>query len=234
MRTLQWSNRYENKNLIDSKSSGFDIFTPAIITSCITSGGWTKRETPKVLSLAWGREFFEIQLLLEKSNLKPEDIQRIACKLLNDVRIISEELAEYINSLSWNRPAFYDDDDDDDKYTNYFETGIDEVINSSVEDLVPIPSESEDIFDDTYDVPFCENSPHIDVFNDHFEIFSDFNDDYTSSDDDYGEDIDYVEASPPDSELVSLEEVKDFDPEDGETDTDILLKIKDDILHEKC
>ncbi|GJR51467.1 hypothetical protein Tco_1401988 [Tanacetum coccineum] len=45
--------------------------------------------------------------------------------------------------------------------------------------------------------------------NDHFEIFSDFNDDYTSSDDDFYEDIDYVEASPPDSELVSLEEVKD-------------------------
>ncbi|GJW06380.1 hypothetical protein Tco_1568803 [Tanacetum coccineum] len=33
--------------------------------------------------------------------------------------------------------------------------------------------------------------------------------DDTSSDDDYFEDIDYVEASPPDSELVSLEEVKD-------------------------
>ncbi|GJY06800.1 hypothetical protein Tco_0373854 [Tanacetum coccineum] len=46
-------------------------------------------------------------------------------------------------------------------------------------------------------------------------------------------DIDYVEASPPDSELVGLEEVKDFDLEDRETDTDILLKIKDDILREK-
>ncbi|GJS37774.1 hypothetical protein Tco_0536156 [Tanacetum coccineum] len=46
-------------------------------------------------------------------------------------------------------------------------------------------------------------------------------------------DIDYVEASPPDSELVSLKEVKDFDLEDGETDTNILLKIKDDILREK-
>ncbi|GJW34390.1 hypothetical protein Tco_0054422 [Tanacetum coccineum] len=30
-----------------------------------------------------------------------------------------------------------------------------------------------------------------------------------------------------------LEEVKDFDPEDGEIDTDILLTIKDDILREK-
>ncbi|GJZ41757.1 hypothetical protein Tco_0588643, partial [Tanacetum coccineum] len=37
----------------------------------------------------------------------------------------------------------------------------------------------------------------------------DFNDDCTSSDDDSFEDIDYVEASPPKTELVSLEEVKD-------------------------
>ncbi|GJY32624.1 hypothetical protein Tco_0417093 [Tanacetum coccineum] len=95
------------------------------------------------------------------------------------------------------------------------ETESDEVIKSSVEDLVPIPSESEGISDDTCDVPFCDNSPPLDVLNNHFKIFSDFNDDCTSSDDDSFEDIDYVEASPPDSELVSLEEVKD------------------DILHEK-
>ncbi|GKD97541.1 hypothetical protein Tco_1381438 [Tanacetum coccineum] len=57
-------------------------------------------------------------------------------------------------------------------------------------------------------------------------------DDCTSSDDDSFENIDYVEASPPDSELVSLEEVKDFDPENGEINIDILLTIKDDILHE--
>ncbi|GKD35835.1 hypothetical protein Tco_1251344 [Tanacetum coccineum] len=59
------------------------------------------------------------------------------------------------------------------------------------------------------DVPFCDNSHPLDFLNDHFEIFSDFKNDCTSSDDDCFEDIDYVEASPPDSELVSLEEVKD-------------------------
>ncbi|GKC82929.1 hypothetical protein Tco_1138646 [Tanacetum coccineum] len=60
-----------------------------------------------------------------------------------------------------------------------------------------------------------------------FEGFSDSNDDSTSIDDDSFsiDDIDYVEASPPDSELVSLEEVKDFHTEDGE--------IEDDILSEK-
>ncbi|GJT49224.1 hypothetical protein Tco_0975381 [Tanacetum coccineum] len=95
------------------------------------------------------------------------------------------------------------------------ETGSDEVTKSSVEDLVPISSESEVISNDTCDVPFCDNTPLLDVLNDHFDIFSDFNNDCTSSVDNSFEDIDSVEASPPDSELVSLEEEKD------------------DILHEK-
>ncbi|GJZ67512.1 hypothetical protein Tco_0630752 [Tanacetum coccineum] len=57
--------------------------------------------------------------------------------------------------------------------------------------------------------------------------FSDSNDDSTSIDDDSFsiDNIDYVEASPPHSELVSLEEVKDFHPEDGE--------LEDDVLREK-
>nr|GEW74963.1 hypothetical protein [Tanacetum cinerariifolium] len=85
----------------------------------------------------------------------------------------------------------------------------DEVIKSSVENLILIPSESEGISDDTCDVPFCDNSLSLDILNDHFELFFDFNDDCTSSDDDSFEDIDYVKASPPDSRLVSLEDVKD-------------------------
>ncbi|GJT31479.1 hypothetical protein Tco_0911754 [Tanacetum coccineum] len=43
----------------------------------------------------------------------------------------------------------------------------------------------------------------------------------------YSDDIDYVEASPPDSELVSLEVVEIVIPEVGGIDTDILLTIKD-------
>ncbi|GJT45541.1 hypothetical protein Tco_0954256 [Tanacetum coccineum] len=88
-------------------------------------------------------------------------------------------------------------------------TKSDEVIKSSVKDFVPIPSESEGISDDTCDVPFFDNSHPLDILNNHFEIFSNFKDDCTLSNDDSFEDIDYVEASPPDSELVSLEEVKD-------------------------
>ncbi|GJT64215.1 hypothetical protein Tco_1015695 [Tanacetum coccineum] len=73
------------------------------------------------------------------------------------------------------------------------------------------------------------------VFKEHSETIIDSNDDSTSSDDDspYGEDIDYVDASSPDAEIVSLEVVESVIPEVGGIDDDILLTIKDDILREK-
>ncbi|GJU15757.1 hypothetical protein Tco_1143723 [Tanacetum coccineum] len=49
----------------------------------------------------------------------------------------------------------------------------------------------------------------------------------------YDEDIDYVDASPPDAEIVSSEVVEIVILEVGGIDTDILLTIKDDILREK-
>ncbi|GKE34403.1 hypothetical protein Tco_1453725 [Tanacetum coccineum] len=91
------------------------------------------RETPKVLLLAW-EKFFEIQ------HAQPEDIQELLNKLLQDLQSINEELAEYINSPSWNRPAFYGDDDDDD-------------------------DEFEGIFDNACDVPSCDKK-HFDAESD--------------------------------------------------------------------
>nr|GFA20473.1 hypothetical protein [Tanacetum cinerariifolium] len=90
-------------------------------------------------------------------------------------------------------------------------TESDEVIKSSVEDLVLIPSESIGIPDNTCDEPFRDNYVPLDVSKYQFEEFSDSNDDSTSIDDDYFsiDNIDYVEASPSDSELASLEEVED-------------------------
>ncbi|GKB75084.1 hypothetical protein Tco_0936496 [Tanacetum coccineum] len=176
------------------------------------------------------------------AGVKAQDIQELLHKLLKDLQIIREELAEYINSPSWNRSAFYDDDDDEYtiQYREYLENSSnaitpdlpieepdislsigdehlstipeaesDEVTKSSIKHLVLIPSESEGTSNDKCDVPFCDNSPPLDVLNDHIEILSNFNNDCTSSDDDSFEDIDYVGALPPDSELVSLEEVKD-------------------------
>nr|GEV11006.1 retrovirus-related Pol polyprotein from transposon TNT 1-94 [Tanacetum cinerariifolium] len=85
------------------------------------------------------------------------------------------------------------------------------------------------------DVPFHDNSSPLDVSKDQFEDFSDSNDDSTLIDDDSFsiDNIKYVEASPPDSKLVSLEVMEIVIPEVGGIDNDILLTIKDDILHEK-
>nr|GEX90387.1 hypothetical protein [Tanacetum cinerariifolium] len=62
-----------------------------------------------------------------------------------------------------------------------------------------------------------------------------FNNDSTSIDDESFpiDNIKYVEASPPDSELVILEVMEIVIPKVGGIDDDILLTIKDDILHEK-
>nr|GEZ81344.1 hypothetical protein [Tanacetum cinerariifolium] len=189
-------------------------------------------KTPKVLLLSWDR-VFKIKDAFRNKQYKSEDIQKLIQKLFNDVQNIHEELAEYINTPSWNRPAFYnyDDDDDDEDYTISITpeepinslimedehldtipaTKSDKVIKSNVKDLVPIPSGSEGIPDNMCDMPFRDNSLPLDISKDQFEDFSNSNDDSTSIDDDYFsiKDIDYVEASPPDSELVSLEEVKD-------------------------
>nr|GFA22980.1 hypothetical protein [Tanacetum cinerariifolium] len=112
---------------------------------------------------------------------------------------------------------------------------LDEFIKSSVESLVPILSESEGIPDNMCDMPFHDNSPPLDVSKVQFEDFSDSNDDSTSNDDDSFsiDNIEYVEASPPNSKLVSLEVMEIVILKVGGIDDDILLTIKDDILREK-
>ncbi|GKD74967.1 hypothetical protein Tco_1333249 [Tanacetum coccineum] len=177
-------------------------------------------------------------------------------KLLEDVRNINEELSEFINSPSWNRPTFYNDDE----YTviyikpkeitpdlpieepdNSLSMG-DEHLNttsetekSSVENLVPIPSEFKGIFDDIYDMSSCDNdyfdaecglinsllsrdssitSPKIDFLPEEFVGELDFIDLILQGidEDNFNED--------------------DFDEEEGEIDNDI-LQIEDEILCEK-
>nr|GEU99678.1 hypothetical protein [Tanacetum cinerariifolium] len=91
----------------------------------------------------------------------------------------------------------------------------DKVIKSSVENLIPIPNESEGIPEHMCDVPFNENSPPLDVLKDQIEDFSESNDEFSSIDDDSFsiDNIDYVEASPLDVELVSSEVMEIFIPE---------------------
>nr|GEW80703.1 hypothetical protein [Tanacetum cinerariifolium] len=113
-------------------------------------------------------------------------------------------------------------------------TESDEFIKSSVENLISIPSEPEGIPEHMCDVPFHDNSPPLDVSKDQFEDFSDSNEEFSSPDDDSFsiDNIDYVEASLPDFELVSSEVMEIVIPKVGGIDDDILLTIKDDILRE--
>nr|GEZ05390.1 hypothetical protein [Tanacetum cinerariifolium]GEZ33327.1 hypothetical protein [Tanacetum cinerariifolium]GEZ33851.1 hypothetical protein [Tanacetum cinerariifolium] len=68
---------------------------------------------PKVLSLAWDT-ILEIELSFEDKHCQPKDILKLFQRLHNDVQNIHEELAVYINTLSWDRPTvcYYDDDED--------------------------------------------------------------------------------------------------------------------------
>ncbi|GJY36422.1 hypothetical protein Tco_0421800 [Tanacetum coccineum] len=110
-------------------------------------------------------------------------------------------------------------------------TELDEVIKSSVENLVPIPSEFEGISDDMCDVPNCDDNcidPILEEFADELAhiapippgIVEADPDDDTSSDDDDFEDVEYV----------SLEEVND----EKEFDLEDIFQIQDVILREKC
>nr|GFA21982.1 hypothetical protein [Tanacetum cinerariifolium] len=114
-------------------------------------------------------------------------------------------------------------------------TKLDEFIKSGVENLIPIPSESEGIPEHVCDVPFHDNSPPLDVSKDQIEDFSESNKEFSLIDDDsfFIEDIDYVEASPPDSELVSSEVMEIVIPEVGGIDDDMLLTINHDDLRKK-
>ncbi|GJU01123.1 hypothetical protein Tco_1111461 [Tanacetum coccineum] len=197
------------------------------------------RETSKVLIQAWNK-FSEI------NHAQPEEVQELLNELLQDVQNISEELAEYTNTLNWNRPIVYYDDDDEEDYTiairpvllteetidslimedehldTILATKSDKVIKSSVEELVLIPSEFEGIPDSVCDVPLCNNPTPLEAFKEHSETIIDSNNDYSSSDDDSYENIGCVDASTPDDDIVSLEVVENVIPEVGGIDTDIL------------
>nr|GEW81458.1 hypothetical protein [Tanacetum cinerariifolium] len=79
----------------------------------------------------------------------------------------------------------------------------DEFIKSGVENLIPIPSESEGTPEHVCDVPSHDNSSPLNVSKDQIEDFFESNKEFSSIDDDsfFIDDINYVEASPPDLSL---------------------------------
>nr|GEZ15495.1 hypothetical protein [Tanacetum cinerariifolium] len=160
----------------------------------------------------------------------------------------------------WKLPVWYDDDDED--YTSAITpdepilsteepdnslsmgdehldtipvTESDEFIKSDVENLIPIPSESEGTPGIIVWIIVYDNSSPLDVSKDQIEDFSESNKEFSSTDDDSFsiDDIDYVEASPPDSELVRSEVIEIVIQEVGGIDDDIILTIEHDDLREK-
>ncbi|GKE79244.1 hypothetical protein Tco_1545364, partial [Tanacetum coccineum] len=179
-------------------------------------------KTPKVLLQAWDN-FFEVK------HAQSEEVQELLSKLVQDVKIISDELSEYINTPAWNRPLVYCDNDDDEDYTiaitpesptkepvnslslgdehldTILATESDEVIKSSVEDLLSkntlrLSSISTMIL---LQVMTILPTMRISIM------------------------------SPPDAEIVSSRVVEIVIPEVRGIDIDILLTIKEDILREK-
>ncbi|GJW28442.1 hypothetical protein Tco_0045317 [Tanacetum coccineum] len=232
---------HEQNSCYDSNSFGFDQFQPPQYTvnhPIFNSQNDLLNSQNK---------------LMEQMTTLRDLVGQVIQKKEEEKRIAEDQAAK---DRYWKIPICYDDDEDntiaitpvlpieepdnslsmgDEHLDTIPATESDEVIKSSVEDLVPIPSESEGIPDKMCDVPLCENTTPLNALNEHSEIVVNSDDDNSSSDDDspYGEDIDYVDASPPDVEIVSLEVVEIVDPEAERIDDDILLTIKDDILREK-
>nr|GFA71690.1 hypothetical protein [Tanacetum cinerariifolium] len=188
------------------------------------------------------------QTMLMEQMTQLTSMCELACQIIQkkqEEKRIEEEQAA--NAQYWKILACCDDDDDynsvitpilsteepdnslsmgDEHLDTIPATESDEVIKSSVEDLVLIPSESEGILDTMCDVHLVNNPTSLEA-KDHFEIVINSNDYISSSDDDslYNENINYVEASPHDSEVVSLEVVEIVILKDEE--------IEDDNLREK-
>nr|GEY72919.1 hypothetical protein [Tanacetum cinerariifolium] len=233
---------HEQNSCYDPNSFGFDQFQPPQYTI-----------NHPIFNVQ--NDLFNSQnKLMEQLTSMCDTVGQYIQKKEEEKQIEKEQAAK---TRYWKILACYDDDDEDyaiavtpslsteeldnslsmgDKhFDTVLKTESDEFIKSSVESLVPIPSESEGFPDNMCDVPFHDNSPPLDVLKDQFEDFSDSNDEYTSIDEDSFsiDNIEYVEASPLNSELVSSEVMEIVISEVGGIDDDILLTIKDDILHEK-
>ncbi|GKF43523.1 hypothetical protein Tco_0130075, partial [Tanacetum coccineum] len=114
------------------------------------------------------------------------------------------------------------------------ETESDKFIKSSVENLVPIPRESEGIFDDICDVPSCDN--------DHFDAEFGLINSLLSRDilitspkidflpEEFADELDLIDPILP--EINEDDFYKDNFDEEGAIDIDI-LQIDDEILREK-
>ncbi|GJY36534.1 hypothetical protein Tco_0421912 [Tanacetum coccineum] len=148
--------------------------------------------------LAW-ENFFEIKHACSENQHQPKDLQELLHKLLKDVQIISEELADYINTPNWNCPAFYEDDDEEYTIT-----------------ITPVlPTEEPDNSLEC-DVPVCDN---LTTFS---NTLFDADDDFSSSDEElfFDEDVLKEIYSNPlyDEEIISTK----IDPHHLNAESDLI------------
>ncbi|GJU86783.1 hypothetical protein Tco_1294329 [Tanacetum coccineum] len=127
-------------------------------------------KTPKVLLQAWDN-------FIEVKHAQPEEVQELLSKLVQDMKIISDELSEYINTPAWNRPLVYCDDDDDGGLIPLHSHPF---FNRDARKLLIMESKG---VPKVCDVPFHDNSPPLDISKDQSEDFSSTDEDSFSSND---------------------------------------------------
>ncbi|GKD23150.1 hypothetical protein Tco_1224853 [Tanacetum coccineum] len=211
----------------------------------------------KCMALLLAEErFLKIKQAVEEEQNQPEFMQDLLLKLMNDLQILNgiqlkqEEPAAQSFLLNWNLSMA-----DDDEYTIIYRSSKaitpdlptvepdnslsigDEHLNtiletekSSVENVVPIPSEYKVIFDDICDVPFCDN----DHFDAEFRLINSLlsrDISITSPKIDFLPEKFAGELDLIDPILPGINK-DDFDEEEGEIDIDI-LEIEDEILRDK-
>ncbi|GJS17409.1 hypothetical protein Tco_0411881 [Tanacetum coccineum] len=161
----------------------------------------------------------QVPFLMEQMTSICDMVGQIMQKKEEERRIAEDQAAK---DRYWKIPICYDDDEDytiaiipilstkeavdslimeDEHLDTIPATELDKVIKSSIENLVPIPSEFKGISEDTCDVPVCEDPSTFDALSNHSEILSDSNNDGTSSDDDSYENIDRL--------VTNIESLKD-------------------------
>nr|GEZ21849.1 hypothetical protein [Tanacetum cinerariifolium] len=123
---------------------------------------------------------------------------QVALKKLDEKQIEEEQAAK---AQTWKLPAFYDVDDDEER--------SDSLDDNIISGLLPFS-------EITLDEPILSIEEPDNSLN-QFEDFFESNEEFSSTDDDSFsfDKIDYVEASPPDSELVSSEVMEIVIPEVG-------------------
>ncbi|GKA98239.1 hypothetical protein Tco_0826176 [Tanacetum coccineum] len=156
------------------------------------------RETPKVLMQAWDK-------FLEIKHAQSEEVQELLNKLLEDVQNINDD-EEYTIAITPDLPTKepeYSLSMGDEHLDTISATESDEVIKSSVENLVPIPSESEvtSVNESECDVPVDdESSPTFTTFsNPLFDSDNDFSssDDESFSDEGFSGELAHIDLIPP-------------------------------------